>query len=162
MERQPYFVQLYNLHLSGEIPPTPVEKQALAKVVYWHCNFNPLAPSDGNSYPPTGAISVRNGDSQVALFKITQDNLQYCHPEYPATPYDTSKEPLKDWWQEDYQSFINEYKHLRAFVDGYIEGEIQQKISEVENGRRDLRFQEAVRIATFLKVSLDELAGLKN
>ncbi len=120
MKRQPYFFQLYNLHLSGEIPPTQVEKQALAKVVYWHCNFNPLAPSDGNSYPPTGAISVRDGDSQVALFQITQDNLQYCHPN------DTSKEPLKDWWQEDYQSFINEYKHLRAFVDGYIEGEIQR------------------------------------
>ena len=36
-----------------------------------------------------------------------------------------------------------------------------QKISEVENGRRDLRFQEAVRIATFLKVSLDDLAGIQ-
>jgi transcriptional regulator with XRE-family HTH domain len=36
-----------------------------------------------------------------------------------------------------------------------------QKISEVENGRRDLRFQEAIQIATFLDVSLDELAGIQ-
>ncbi|MHC4533479.1 MAG: helix-turn-helix transcriptional regulator [Planctomycetota bacterium] len=36
-----------------------------------------------------------------------------------------------------------------------------QKISEVENERRDLRFQEAIKIAKFLDVSLDELAGIK-
>lgn len=37
-----------------------------------------------------------------------------------------------------------------------------QKLSEVENGRRDLRFQEAIKIAKFLDVSLDELAGIQN
>jgi len=36
-----------------------------------------------------------------------------------------------------------------------------QKISEVENGNRDLRFQEAVKIAQLLNVSLDELAGIQ-
>lgn len=36
-----------------------------------------------------------------------------------------------------------------------------QKISEVERGRRDLRFQEAVRAAKFLDVSLDDLAGIQ-
>jgi len=36
-----------------------------------------------------------------------------------------------------------------------------QKISECENGKRDLRFQEAVRAAKYLGVSLDELAGIQ-
>ena len=35
-----------------------------------------------------------------------------------------------------------------------------QRISEVECGKRDLRFQEVVKAARFLGVSLDELAGL--
>jgi len=126
-KKQPYFVQLYNLHLSGEIPPTQAEKQALAETVYWHYNFNDLAPLDGNIYPSTGNINVRDGDSQLAPFSITQDNLQYCHPKYTATLLkDTSKKTLKDWWQEDYQSFLNEYKHLRSFVDGYLESEIHR------------------------------------
>lgn len=36
-----------------------------------------------------------------------------------------------------------------------------QRISEVEHGKKDLRFQEAVRAAQFLGVSLDELAGIQ-
>jgi transcriptional regulator with XRE-family HTH domain len=35
-----------------------------------------------------------------------------------------------------------------------------QRISEVEHGKRDLRFQEVVKAAQFLGVSLDEIAGL--
>jgi transcriptional regulator with XRE-family HTH domain len=35
-----------------------------------------------------------------------------------------------------------------------------QRISEAECGKRDLRFQEVVRAAEFLGVSLDWLAGL--
>ena len=37
-----------------------------------------------------------------------------------------------------------------------------QTISEVEHGKRDLRFQEAVKAAKYLGCSLDELAGLTN
>ncbi len=37
-----------------------------------------------------------------------------------------------------------------------------QKISEIEHGKKDLRFQEALKAAQFLGVSLDELAGLTN
>lgn len=36
-----------------------------------------------------------------------------------------------------------------------------QRISEVEHGKADLRFQEAVKAAKYLNVSLDELAGIK-
>lgn len=35
-----------------------------------------------------------------------------------------------------------------------------QRISEVEHGKTDLRFQEAVKAAQFLHVSLEELAGI--
>ena len=37
-----------------------------------------------------------------------------------------------------------------------------QRISEVEHGKKDLRFQEAIKAAKFLGVSLNELAGLTN
>ncbi len=36
-----------------------------------------------------------------------------------------------------------------------------QRISEVEHGKKDLRFQEAVKAAEYLGVSLDELAGIQ-
>lgn len=36
-----------------------------------------------------------------------------------------------------------------------------QRISEIEHGKSDLRFREAVKAAEFLGVTLDELAGLK-
>ena len=35
------------------------------------------------------------------------------------------------------------------------------RISEIEHGKRDLRFQEAVKAAEYLGISLDELAGIK-
>jgi transcriptional regulator with XRE-family HTH domain len=36
-----------------------------------------------------------------------------------------------------------------------------QRISEVEHGKGDIKFQQAVKAAQFLNVSLDELAGIK-
>ena len=37
-----------------------------------------------------------------------------------------------------------------------------QRISEVEHGKGDIKFQQAVKAAKFLNVSLDELAGIQN
>ena len=37
-----------------------------------------------------------------------------------------------------------------------------QRISEVEHGKGDIKFKQAIKAAEFLEVSLDELAGLKN
>ena len=37
-----------------------------------------------------------------------------------------------------------------------------QRISEVEHGKGDLKLQQAIKAAEFLKVSLDELAGFTN
>lgn len=37
-----------------------------------------------------------------------------------------------------------------------------QRISEVEHGKGDIKFKQAIKTAQFLNVSLDELAGLSN
>lgn len=36
-----------------------------------------------------------------------------------------------------------------------------QRISELENGKGDIKFQQAIKAAQFLNVSLDDLAGIK-
>lgn len=36
-----------------------------------------------------------------------------------------------------------------------------QRISEVEHGKGDIKFRQAIRAAQFLNVSLDELAGIQ-
>jgi hypothetical protein len=33
MKGKPFFVELYNLHLSGQIPPTPEEKRKLTETI---------------------------------------------------------------------------------------------------------------------------------
>ena len=37
-----------------------------------------------------------------------------------------------------------------------------QRISEFEHGKGDIKFQQAVKAAEFLNVSLDDLAGIKD
>jgi transcriptional regulator with XRE-family HTH domain len=56
---------------------------------------------------------------------------------------------------------FREMKGRTQFDLGRAIGVQPQKISDFENERRDLRFNEAVKAAKYLGVSLDELAGLK-
>jgi transcriptional regulator with XRE-family HTH domain len=37
-----------------------------------------------------------------------------------------------------------------------------QRISEVEHGKGDIKFKQAIKAAQFLNVSLDDLAGIQN
>lgn len=56
---------------------------------------------------------------------------------------------------------IRKSRGVTQFELGKVINVHPQRISEVEHGKKDLRFKEAIEAASFLGVSLDELAGLK-
>ena len=133
MEKQPYFVELYNLDLSGEIPPSATERRKLSSVVYNHYDFRPtvvdlpLLPIEGKKQRGSGYIGI---DEKTA-FGITPDDLQYVEhqPDFLDRSYAPGESPFyrssRNWWEEDYRTFLDEYQHLRSLLNGYIEKEIK-------------------------------------
>ena len=57
---------------------------------------------------------------------------------------------------------IRKQKGVTQFELGKFINVHPQRISEIEHGKGDIKFQQAVKAAEFLKVSLDELAGIAN
>ncbi len=55
---------------------------------------------------------------------------------------------------------IRKKRGVTQFELGKVINVHPQKISEVELGKKDIRFQEAIKAAQFLNVTLDELAGM--
>lgn len=134
-EHQLYFVQLYNLHLSGEIPPSTTEQRKLSGVVYKHYDFLPtvvnppsLILEDDKKQRATGYFTEID---EKTAFGITPDDLQYVEyqPDFLFRVYAPGESPFyrssRNWWEEDYRTFLDEYQHLRSLLDGYIEQKIK-------------------------------------
>jgi hypothetical protein len=133
VKKTPYFIALYNLHLSLNVPPTPYEKQSLIRTVYLNYSIPPVPignqerdrvsplerfivlPVDPKyPAPPRYFFKIDeedNFDEEDNYFAISEEDLNY-HP------------PDVDWWQKDYAVFLDEYRNLRSFLDGYIENKI--------------------------------------
>ena len=134
-KHQPYFVELYNLRLSGEIPPSTTERRKLSSVVYKHYDFRPTVvtmPStilgdDKKQQAPGYFIGI----DEKTSFGITPDDLQYVEhqPDFLFRSYGPGESPFyrssRNWWEEDYRTFLDEYQHLRSLLNGYIEQEIK-------------------------------------
>lgn len=127
MEKQPFFIELYNLHLSGKIPPTPEEKQKLNEIIPTHHKLPCLTIAPEKK----GLYTFRKEDNPT----ITQDIRGMGLPTNRGVDFyigQMSEEETNrfgyccsstlDWWKEDYPAFLKEYTHLRSFADGYLEG----------------------------------------
>jgi len=127
-----YCIALYNLHLTGNVPPTPEEKQHLIRTVWLNYEMPPAFLGEQPKYAlPTAEelkIVSEKPEGYTApgyllptvenrLFSISAEDLNY----YP---------PDVDWWQEGYDAFLNEYAHLTSFVDGYLEEKLRLKDRE--------------------------------
>ena len=133
MKKKPYFIKLYNLDLSLNIPPTPKEKQRLIRTVW--LNYE-MPPAVLGNQPKYAIPSVKD---RKLTFKVVSEKPEgYAAPGYllPTARGDYfSIAPDKfgyysskiDWWEEDYPSFLEENDHLRSFVDGYLEGKFKTK-----------------------------------
>ena len=135
-KKQPYFVELYNLHLSGETPPQKTEQRKLSKVVYQYYDFSPPVvnlPSltFGETNNKRKAPGYFTEIDEKTLFGIAPDDLQYVEhqPDFLFRSYAPGESPFyrssRNWWEEDYRTFLDEYQHLRSLLNGYIEQEIK-------------------------------------
>lgn len=95
--KQPFFINLYNLPLSGQIPPTPEEKQKLTKLI---------RDSHERYIPPIS----------------THQSLPIIYSPVRTFPF----EYRENWWKKDYPSFFKEYLHLKDFLQGYLTGKLEE------------------------------------
>jgi hypothetical protein len=130
MKGKPFFVELYNLHLSGQIPPTPEEKRKLTETILtnhklsyliiaserkgfytFHQESEPTITQDlgGMGLPTNRGVYFYIGQIE----ETNHFQVGYCSS-------------TLDWWKEDYPAFLKEYTHLRSFVDGYLKGTFHQ------------------------------------
>lgn len=128
-----YFIALYNLHLTGDVPPTPEEQQRFIHTVWLNYELPPPVIGFQQKY------AILSFENLKPTFKVVSEKPEgYAAPGYllPTASgdyfriapdkfgYDSSK---IDWWEKDYPSFLEEYAHLRSFVDGYLEGKFKTK-----------------------------------
>jgi hypothetical protein len=90
---QPFFIELYNLNPSGQIPPSPEEKQKLTKL-------------------------IRVSHERYSLFISAHQSLPIIY--YPQRNF--AFDWRDDWWEKDYPAFLEEYSNLRRFIDDYLAG----------------------------------------
>ncbi len=109
-----FLIDLYNIHLPTEIPPPNEVKQKLTETVFRHYRISPgvirepYATQGYNLSPIDYRIPIADGRE----VKIAKDFLGY-------QPSDV------DWWETDYPSFLEEYFHIRSFLDSYLEGKFK-------------------------------------
>lgn len=109
-----FLIALYNLHLPTEIPPPNEVKQKLTETVFRHYRISPgvirepYATQGYNLSPIDYRIPIADGREVT----IAKDFLGY-------QPSDV------DWWETDYPSFLEEYFHIRSFLDSYLEGKFK-------------------------------------
>jgi hypothetical protein len=95
MKKQPFFIELYNLHLSGQIPPTPEEKQKLTEIF---CTNRDKYSCRISAYPYLPIV--------------------YRKPSLPYLFHDAL------WWEKKYPDFLNEYTHLVTFLKAYVKRDL--------------------------------------
>ena len=110
-----FLIALYNLHLPTEIPPPNEVKQKLTETIFRYYRIGPGVIKEPyatqgyyNLSPINYLIPIADGREVI----VAKDFLGY-------QPSDV------DWWETDYPSFLEEYAHIRSFLDSYLEGKFK-------------------------------------
>lgn len=124
-----FCIALYNLHLSDNVPPTPEENKRLIHTIW--LNYTLPQPVLGNQqtaeklkkkpvfFVTPGYLFFKVKDIKGYSFHISLEDFNYLPPDIDC--------PDIDWWERDYPSFLEEYAHLRSFIDGYLKGQFRTK-----------------------------------
>ena len=133
MKTQPFFVELYNFHLSEKIPPLEEEKQKLTETILAHHTVPSLtlkhSTRESFTFEMREDKTVRKKDSEILGGAYPTKRGVYFgigfggSERYPEFGYCS---PTLDWWKIDYPSFLEEYTRLRSFVDGYLERKLDK------------------------------------
>jgi hypothetical protein len=114
-----FLIAFYNLHLPTEIPPPNEVKQKLTETIFRYYRISPGVIGEQNATqnyigdfrPIAYHIPIADGRRVT----IAKDYLGYQQPSDV------------DWWACDYPSFLEEYAHLRSFLDDYLTGKFKIK-----------------------------------